>query len=40
MVIGSAPDKEPKIIAGRVAQHHANMTRVVEGIKATAEPGA
>lgn len=40
MAIASVPEKEARVIAGRVAQHHANMTRVVEGIKAAAEADA
>lgn len=40
MVIESAPDKEAKIIASRVRQHHTNMTRVLDGIKTEAESGA
>ena len=35
--IEAMPDKESRIVAGRQAEHKANMTRVVEGIKAMAE---
>ncbi len=38
--IESMPDKEPRILFRRVAEHRANMTRVVEGIKAAAEAEA
>ncbi len=34
------PDKEPRILARRVDEHRANMTKVVEGIKAAAEADA
>ena len=35
--IESMPDKEPRILARRIDEHRANMTKVVEGIKAAAE---
>jgi nitroreductase len=35
--IEAMPDKEPRILARRVDEHRANMTRVVEGIKEAAE---
>lgn len=35
--IESMPDKEPRILARRIDEHRANMTRVIEGIKAEAE---
>ncbi len=38
--IESMPDKEPRILARRIDEHRANMTRVVEGIKAAAEADA
>ncbi len=39
-VIGRMPELEPRILARRIDEHRANMTRVVEGIKAAAEGGA
>jgi hypothetical protein len=33
------PDKEGRILARRINEHHANMGKVVEGIKAAAEAG-
>ncbi|MEL7210476.1 MAG: hypothetical protein AAGK32_19970 [Actinomycetota bacterium] len=33
----SMPDREARILHGRVREHRANMTRVVEAIKARAE---
>ncbi|MEL6981401.1 MAG: hypothetical protein AAFO29_03150, partial [Actinomycetota bacterium] len=38
--IDSMPDKEPRILARRVSEHRANMTKVIEGIKAAAEADA
>ena len=38
--IESMPDKEPRILARRIGEHRANMTKVVEGIKAAAEADA
>jgi len=38
--IASMPDKEELIIERRLAEHRANMTATVEGIKALAEGGA
>ena len=35
--IAGQPDKEARIIHRRLGEHHANMTKVVEGIKAAAE---
>lgn len=35
--IAARPDKEARIITRRLGEHHANMTRVVEGIRAAAE---
>ena len=37
MAIESMPDKEPRILHRRVAEHHANMTRTVTGIRDLAE---
>lgn len=37
MAVRSMPDKEPRILSRRMAEHHANMTAVVEGIKHLAE---
>jgi hypothetical protein len=37
MAIGSMPDKEPRILTRRLAEHRANMQRTVEGIAALAE---
>lgn len=37
IAIESMPDKEPRILRRRVAEHHANMTRTVTGIAAVAE---
>ena len=36
-IIAARPDLEPRIIARRVAEHGANMQRVIEGVKAMAE---
>ena len=38
--IESMPDKEPRILARRIDEHRANMTKVVQGIKAAAEAEA
>jgi nitroreductase len=38
--IESMPDKEPRILARRIDEHRANMTRVIEGIRAAAEADA
>ncbi|MCY4665994.1 MAG: hypothetical protein OXC00_15160, partial [Acidimicrobiaceae bacterium] len=38
-IITARPDLEPRIIARRMAEHQANMQRVVEGVKAAAERG-
>jgi hypothetical protein len=35
--IAHQPDKEARIIHRRISEHHANMTRVIDGIKAAAE---
>ena len=35
VAIASMPDKEPKILDRRIAEHRANMQRVVDGIAAT-----
>jgi hypothetical protein len=35
--IEAMPDKEPRILARRLAEHHANMVRTLEGIKDLAE---
>lgn len=35
--IAAMPDKEPRILTRRIAEHHANMRRTVEGIAALAE---
>ena len=37
MAIDGMPDKEARILHRRIGEHHANMTRVVEGIKDAAE---
>lgn len=37
MAIEAMPEKEPRILARRVAEHHANMTRTVAGIRDLAE---
>ena len=37
-IIESRPDLEPRIIERRIAEHRANMQRVVEGVKAMLEP--
>jgi len=37
--ITAMPDKEGRILWRRISEHHANMRRVVEGIKAAAEAG-
>ena len=37
MAIEAMPDKEPRILHRRVGEHHANMTRTVEGIRELAE---
>lgn len=37
IAIAAMPDKEPRILARRVAEHHTNMARTVEGIKVLAE---
>jgi hypothetical protein len=39
MPIESMPDKEPRILRRRILEHHANMARTLEGLKATAEGG-
>jgi hypothetical protein len=33
------PDKEGRILWRRISEHHANMRKVVDGIKAAAEAG-
>ena len=38
--IESMPDKEPRILARRIDEHRANMTKVIEGIKTAAEADA
>ncbi len=38
--IESMPDKEPRILSRRIDEHRANMTKVIEGIKAAAEAEA
>lgn len=35
--IAAMPDKEPQILDRRIAEHHANMVRTLEGIKQIAE---
>jgi len=37
IAIEAMPDKEPRILHRRVSEHHANMARTVEGLKAIAE---
>lgn len=37
IAIEAMPDKEPRILHRRVGEHHANMTRTVEGIRQLAE---
>lgn len=39
MAIDAMPDKEARILTRRVSEHHANMTRTVEGIKRLVETG-
>ncbi len=39
MAIESMPDKEPRILRRRILEHHANMVRTLEGLKAAAEDG-
>lgn len=38
IAIEAMPDKEPRILHRRVSEHHANMIRTAEGIKAIIEP--
>jgi nitroreductase len=38
--IDAMPDKEPRILARRIDEHRANMTKVIEGIRAAAEADA
>jgi nitroreductase len=40
MVIESMPDKEGRILARRIGEHHASMQRVVEGLKEIVEGAA
>lgn len=40
IAIASMPDKEPRILARRLREHHANMVRTVEGIAVVAEAGS
>ena len=40
IAIASMPEKEPRILRRRVAEHHANMTRTLAGIAALAEADA
>ena len=40
MVIESMPDKEPRILSGRLREIHTSMTLVAEGAKARAEARA
>ena len=35
--IEAMPDKEPRILRRRILEHHANMVRTLEGLKAVAE---
>jgi polyketide cyclase/dehydrase/lipid transport protein len=37
LAIEAMPEKEPRILAKRILEHHANMVRTVEGIKSMAE---
>jgi uncharacterized protein YndB with AHSA1/START domain len=37
MAIAAMPEKEPRILHRRVTEHHANMTRTVEGVRDLAE---
>jgi hypothetical protein len=39
-LIGQMPDKEHRILRRRLAEHHANMTATLAGIKELAEAGA
>ncbi len=39
-VIDRMPDKEPRIIERRLAEHHENMTKVLEGIRDVLEGGS
>jgi hypothetical protein len=36
IAIEAMPDKEPRILLRRLGEHHANMTRTVEGIASLA----
>jgi Polyketide cyclase / dehydrase and lipid transport len=38
-IIARMPDKESRIIRRRLAEHHANMTATLEGIRSLAEAG-
>jgi hypothetical protein len=38
-IIGQMPDKESRILQRRLAEHHANMTATLAGIKQLAESG-
>lgn len=37
VAIAAMPDREPRILERRLGEHHANMTRVVEGVRDLAE---
>lgn len=37
VAIEAMPEKEPRILARRLAEHHVNMTRTLQGIAAVAE---
>ncbi len=37
IAIESMPEKEPRILRRRILEHHGNMVRTIEGIKAIAE---
>jgi len=39
IAIDAMPDKEPRILDRRVVEHHANMVRTLQGLKALAESG-
>jgi hypothetical protein len=39
IAIDAMPDKEPRILERRLAEHHANMVRTLQGLKALVEDG-
>jgi hypothetical protein len=40
IAIESMPEKEPRILRRRILEHHVNMVRTIEGIRAIAEAAA